>query len=103
MTCINYNVVNNISECILLHDKINPNKRTKNLYSHYSPILHGCMNTRNGKSKLNNFQITLYSVCSSTFVMVRLVEIHLKEDFLMQWHTKSGNITTNLKVEVGFT
>ena len=41
--------VNKISECNLLHDIINPPKRAKNLYSHYSPILNVCMNTRKGR------------------------------------------------------
>ena len=46
MTRIHNNEVNNITERNLLHDIINPPKRTKNLNSHYSPILHGCMNNR---------------------------------------------------------
>ena len=48
MTRIYDNEVNNISECNLLHDIINPPKLTKNLNSHYSPIIHGCMNTIKG-------------------------------------------------------
>ena len=38
------NRVNDIAECNLLHDILNPSKRTKNRNSHYSPILHGYMN-----------------------------------------------------------
>ena len=38
--------VNNIAECNLLHDIINPHKRAKNINSHYYPILRGCMNNR---------------------------------------------------------
>ena len=30
MTCIHDNEVNNIAECNLLHDTLNPSKRTKN-------------------------------------------------------------------------
>ena len=74
MTRIQNNEVKNISECNLLHDIINPSKRTKNLNSHYSPILHGCMNTRKGKSKFKNFRILLDSGCNSTIVMGRLVK-----------------------------
>ena len=64
----------NIAECNLLNDIINPPKRAKNINSHYYPILHGCMNTRKGKAKFNNFQILLDSGFISTIVMVRLVE-----------------------------
>ena len=35
--------VNKIAEQNLLHDTINPTKRATNLRSHYSPILHGCI------------------------------------------------------------
>ena len=35
--------------------------------------------------------------------MVRLVEkLHPVKDDTMQWHTQAVNITTNLKVQVGF-
>ena len=47
MNRIHDNKLNNISECYLLHDIINASKRTKNLNSHYYPILRGCMNTNN--------------------------------------------------------
>ena len=48
-------------------------KRAKNINSRYSPILHGCMNTRKVQAKFKNFQIILYSGCSSTILMRRLV------------------------------
>ena len=51
MTSIYNNEVNNIAECNLLHVIINPPKHAKHLNSHYSPILHGYMNTRKDKSK----------------------------------------------------
>ena len=71
---------------------------------HYSPILHGCMNTRRGKSKFKHFRILLDSGYSSVILMGRLVEkLSTEKDALMQWHTKSGNITTNLNVKVDFT
>ena len=73
MTRIHTNEVNNISECYLLHDIINPPERSKTLNSHYSPILHGWMNTIKGKAKFKNFCILLDSGCSSTIVMGRLV------------------------------
>ena len=47
--------VNNISECNLLHDIINPFKHTENTNSPYSPILHVFMNTCKVKAKFNNF------------------------------------------------
>ena len=55
MNCIHDNKANNISECNLLHDIINPPKNSKILNSHYSPILHICVNNRKGKAKLKNF------------------------------------------------
>ena len=74
MICINDNEVNKIDEWNLLHDIINPPKRTKNLNRYYSPILHGCMNTRNGRAKFKNFWILLESGYSSTIVTGKLVE-----------------------------
>ena len=55
MIYIHDNEVNIIAECNLLCDIINPPKRVKNMNSHYSPILHGCMNTRKGRVKFKNF------------------------------------------------
>ena len=55
MNHIHDNKVNKIAECNLLHDMLNPSKCTKNINIHYSPILHGCMNTRKGKAKFNDF------------------------------------------------
>ena len=55
MTRIHNNEVNNINECNLLHDIINPSKRTKTSNIHYLPILHGCVNTRKGKAKFTTF------------------------------------------------
>ena len=73
--------VNKIAECNLLYDIKNPPKHTKNLNSHYSPIIHGCMNTRKGREKFKKFQILLESGCSSTTVMIRLVgNIRLEKD-----------------------
>ena len=74
MTRINDDKVNKIAEWNLLHDIINPPKCTKNLNTHYSPILNGCMNTRHGREKFKNFWILLDSGCSSTIVMGRLVK-----------------------------
>ena len=67
------NGMNCIVECNLPHDIIKPSKRTKYLNSHYSPILHGCMNPRNSKTKFSGFQILLYSVCSSMIVTRRII------------------------------
>ena len=61
MTLIHDKEVNKIAEFNLLNDIINTPKRNKRLYSHYYPILHGCMNTRRGKAKFKNFRILLES------------------------------------------
>ena len=55
MTRIHNNEVNNIAECNLLHDTIHPPKGAKNLNINYSPILHGCTNTRKGEAKFKTF------------------------------------------------
>ena len=85
MTRIHNNKVKNIAECNLLHDIINPLKRAKKLNSHYSPILHGCMNTRKGKARFKRFHILLDSGCSSTILMGRLAgKTSVKKDDPMQ-------------------
>ena len=38
--------VNKIPELNLLHDISDPPKRAKHLNINYSPIIHGCMNTK---------------------------------------------------------
>ena len=50
MTRMHDEEVNKIAECNLLHDIINPPKRSKTFNSHYSPILHGFINTRHGRA-----------------------------------------------------
>ena len=57
MTRTKNNKVNIIAEYNLLHDIINTPKHAKNLISQYSPILHGCMNTKQGKAKLKSFAL----------------------------------------------
>ena len=74
MTRLDNNEVKNISEFNLLHDIINPPRRAKNLNIQYSPIIHGCMNTRKGRAKSENFCILLDSECCFTIVMGRLVK-----------------------------
>ena len=104
LNLINDNKVKNKSEWNLLHDILNPSKLTKNINIHYSPIMHGCMNSRKGKAKFQNFWIWLYSGCSYTIVIRRLIiNLKTKEDSVMQWHTKAGNITTNTKVKIYLT
>ena len=83
------NKVNKISEFNLLHDILNPSKRTQNFNNHYSPILHVCMNTREGGTKFNNFRNLLDSGFSSTIVMRRLIaKSNPKRDDGMQFHTQ---------------
>ena len=54
MNCIHEYEVNKIAKCNLLHDILTPSKCKKYLNSHYSPILHVCMNTQKGGAKFNN-------------------------------------------------
>ena len=76
--------VNNIAEWNLLHDIINPPKRTKILNIHYSTILHGFMNTKNFRKKFKNFGILFDSGCRSTIVMGRLFEkLKLENDYVV--------------------
>ena len=51
MNRVQDNKVKKIYEQNLLHDILNPSKRTKNINSHYSTILHGCRNTRKGGAR----------------------------------------------------
>ena len=57
MICIHNNRLNNIAKYNLLLDILNPSKLTKNINSHYYPILDGCMNTHRGKARFRNFVI----------------------------------------------
>ena len=62
------------------------------------------MNTRKGKSKFKKIRIILEGGCSSTILIVRLIEkLAPEEDSPMQWNTQAKNITTNLNVKVDFT
>ena len=71
---------------------------------HYSPILHGCMNTRRDKARLKCFQILLDSGCIFTTVTRRLIKkSKTKEDVVMKWLMPLVNITTNMKVKIDFT
>ena len=104
MVQINDIEVKNIAECNVLHDIINPRKRAKYINIHYYPILHGCMDTRKGRVKFKNFRVLLDIGCSSRIAMRRIGQKSCPEkDAVMQWKTKAGNITTNLKVNVYFT
>ena len=49
MNCIHDNEVNNIAECNVLHDILNPTICNKNVYRQHCTILKGCTNTRKGK------------------------------------------------------
>ena len=68
MTRIHDNEVNNIAECNLLHDIINPPKRAKHFNRYYLPILYRFMNTRKGKAKFKIFRIILESGCISMII-----------------------------------
>ena len=104
MTRIHNKEVKNIAECNLIHDIINLPKRSKILNTHYYPILHGCMNTRNVRGEFKNFRIILDSGCISTILMGRLVKkLGLEKYTLVQWNTQAVNITNNLKVKIYFT
>ena len=93
-----------MSEWNLLHDIPNPSKWTKFSDIHYSPIIHGCMNTLKVRSKFKNFWIWLDSGCISTILIKRLIEtVNPKRYDAMQWHTQAGNINTYLKVKTDFT
>ena len=43
-------------ECNLFSRILRPVKCAKTLNSNYSPILHVCMNARNGRERFNNIQ-----------------------------------------------
>ena len=96
--------MNKIAECNLRYDIINHPKLTKILNIHYYPIIHGCMNTRNGRSKFKNFRILFESGCSYTIGMIRLIEFDFpKKDAVMICHRNASNIITNIKVKTDYT
>ena len=49
--------VNNISEFILLYDLINTSTLTKNINSHYYPVLYGCINKCRGRDNMKKSNI----------------------------------------------
>ena len=62
------------------------------------------MNTQKGRSRFKHFRILFDCGCSSTIVMRRLItKLNPKRYYVMQSHTKAGNITTNIKVTIDFT
>ena len=62
------------------------------------------MNTLEGRETFKKFRILLYSEFISTILIVRIIKrLTPKEDNEIQWHTKSGSITTNTKVKKYFT
>ena len=71
MTCIHENKVNKLAEFNLIHDILNPSKRTKNMNRHDYPILQGYMNIRKGKEKFKTFSILLDSGCIFTIIIRR--------------------------------
>ena len=96
-----YNRVSIIVEFNLLNGIINLSKHTKNINSHYYLILYEFMNIHRGKEKVNNFQILLDSRCSSTILMRSIIaKLKTKKDYLMQWQTQAGNLSTNIKVKI---
>ena len=68
--CVHDNNVNNIAECNLLHDMLNPSKFSKTINSHYSPKLHRYINTCRGEATFNICRILLDIVCGSMLVVI---------------------------------
>ena len=84
---INENKVNNMDEFNLLHDIPNTFKHSKNINSHYSPIMNGCMNTFRGKEKFKMSLVLLDIVYISDIGTRRLMKrLKTKEDDVMQWN-----------------
>ena len=59
MNSIHDDKVNHTYESHSLHDILNPSRRTKDMNSHYSPVIHGFVNTHKGRARFNNFRILL--------------------------------------------
>ena len=76
MNFLHANQVNKRAELNLIHDILNPPKRTNNLNGHYYSIIHGCMNIRNGREKFKNFRILLDSGFSLTSLIRRLIKTY---------------------------
>ena len=101
---VHENKVNKLFGCNSLNVILDPPKLSKTLNSHHYPILKGCMNILEGKEKFKNFRILLDSGCSSTIIIVRLINKLTPQKYsVMQWHTQAGKITTNSKVKIDST
>ena len=80
-----------------------PKKYAKPKTSNYSPILQGCMNTRSGREKFENFRILLDIGKSSTIVMGKLTQnLKSKETAENNWEDQGGNLETSEKVNIDF-
>ena len=103
MNIIHDDKVNNISRWKLLYGILNYFKSTKNINVHYSPILHGCMDTRRGKANLKNFRTLLGSGCSYNILRRGLInKLKTKKYVMMKWKAQAGNPTTNMKFKIYF-
>ena len=101
MKNIDYSDINNIDECNLLQDILNPCKCTKNTNSYYYTILHVCMNTCRGRRKEEKKRILLNSGCSSTILTRTRTSKQLKtKDYVKQRKTQAGNIIIDQKVNI---
>ena len=90
---INENKVNNIFECHLLYHILNYYKFTKNRNTHHYPILHVCINARSSRENIYILKILLYSGCSSTILIRRLIiKLRTKKGAMIQCDTQAGNI-----------
>ena len=95
MNSMNDTKVNSISQCNLLHDKINPYKWTKNININYCPIIHGCMNAHMRRANFRNFRILLDSRCSYKIVTRRIVN-NLKINNMMWYNGRYKRVTLPL-------
>ena len=90
MNRINDKYINNIAEFNLLHNVIDYYKCTKNINTHYSFTIHGCMDTRMGEEKHKKLYILLDIGCSYTIVMRILPIKHRTKMFYSAMEHASG-------------
>ena len=82
-------------ECNVLSNPLNPTEHEKSKTSEYSPILHGCMNSRSGGERFGKFRIKLYSRSSSTILMGKMMSQrkHKIKPKINTWKTQAGKFT----------
>ena len=65
--------------------------------------MNACINKCRGREKFKNFQILIYSGCSSAIIVVNMMSKLKEKTYISaQWQTQAKKFTTDKKVKVDF-